>query len=186
LVLLSFGSQLRANVVYDEALNGDLSGLYTNPTALSLAPGTNSLRASSVEGDLEYVRIDLPANHLLSELVLSSYVSEDLTSFIALQSGGAFTFPANQASLNINNMLGFGHFGPENVDLFSLIGVAPLTGPTYTFWIQQTGNETSYQIDFIVTPVPEPATWLLLGMTVLAGASTRRIWRRSLSANRCG
>jgi hypothetical protein len=179
LALASSGTQAWAVVVHDEALNGDLSGIYTNPKQLSLAPGINSLLATTVEGDVEYVRIDLPVNHWLSGLELSSYVSEDLTSFIALQSGEAFTFPVNQAPQNIGNMLGFGHFGPDTTDLLSLLGGGPLAGPTYTFWIQQTGNETSYQIDFIATRVPEPATWLLVGMTFLGGALTRRGWRRA-------
>ena len=106
-----------------------------------------------------------------------------------MQSGAAFTFPANQAAQHIDDMLGWAHFGPgeghdNGADLLPSIGIngqgfePPLTGPTYTFWIQQTGDTTDYQLDFIVTPVPEPATCLLVGMTVLAGTSTRRCWRR--------
>jgi len=193
LALILVGSQARAAVVHDEDSDGDFSGLYTDPTPLNLLPGTNSIIASTgifqdIE-DLEYVRINLPAGHVLSQLKLNFYIGSDPTSFIAVQSGSAFTFPANMAGANINNMLGWTHFGPgvmhvNGTDLLPIIGansqgfVPPLTGPTYTFWIQQTGNTTDYQLDFIVTPVPEPATWVLVGMTVLAGTSTRRIWRR--------
>jgi hypothetical protein len=44
----------------------------------------------------------------------------------------------------------------------------PLTGPSYTLWMQQFDQDTTYQLDFVVNVVPEPSTWLLFA----AGAAS--------------
>ncbi len=51
--------------------------------------------------------------------------------------------------------------------------VSPLTSGNYTVWLQQLGTSATYQLDFVVSAVPEPATTaacaaaLLLGFAVL-------------------
>lgn len=181
-------------VAYDEEASGDLSGDYTAPSVVDLLPGSNVIIGSSGvldEGeDIEYVNVNLPTGFQLSELRLLLYEGRDLTAFIGVQEGTAFTFPAEDAFNHINDMIGWSHIGPGagtgvGSDLLPPIGengsgfVPPLTGPTYTFWIQQTGSVTDYQLDFVVTPIPEPASALLLGAAiVLYLTRSRRIWRR--------
>jgi PEP-CTERM motif len=188
-LLMLVPRQTFAAVVYDEDSDGDFSGVYSNPTPLSLVPGTNSIVASTgnFDGvdDLEYVRVDVPAGYQLSQLLLGAYVGQDQRGFIGLQSGSAFTFAAPDAFSHINDMLGWSHFGPgeghdSGTDLLPIIGlngqgfVPPLSGSTYTFWIQQTGAVMDYRLDFVVTPVPEPGTSLLVGFGGVALAATRR------------
>jgi hypothetical protein len=51
----------------------------------------------------------------------------------------------------------------------------PLTGSSYTFWIQQLGSTTSYQFDAVVAP--EPGSAALLGCAgMMALRRARRVW----------
>ena len=54
--------------------------------------------------------------------------------------------------------------------------MTPLTGASYTFWIQQTGTETNYQLDFIVANVPEPTSCISALTAVSASAGC--VWRK--------
>ncbi len=189
-----------AAVNHNEAVDGDLSGDRLNPTQLVLSAGTNSLTATTgvflneqeeEETDLEYVRIDLPANHQLVSILMQGYTSFDTTAFIGVQSGTTFTFDPGDAISNVGNLDGYAHFGPgaghdPGDDLLPDIGAGPgsigftppLTGTSYTFWIQQTGALTDYQLDFIVTSIPEPASAFLMCTALVAAAHCRRRrWR---------
>jgi hypothetical protein len=161
------GSLANAVVFHNESINGDLSGDRLNPAAYSLTLGINSLIATSNTGDREYVKLTLPPATQLSQLVLSSYAGTDQIAFIGVQAGSTFTEPPT--GTNVANLLGWSHFGPGvgNVGQNFLPSVGtgagsmgftpPLTGSTYTWWIQQTGASlVTYQLDFVVTP--EPAT----------------------------
>ena len=188
LLMLSVCHIVCADTIYDEDVNGDLSGDYNSPTQFVLTPGVNTLYAytgSSDSEDLEYLRIDLPVGHQLNSLLMQYFAGPDQVAFIGLQSGTEFTFPASEAFANIDNMLGWSHFGPDaghNVgdDLLPSIGangqtfVSPLTGPSYTFWIQQTGSNMYYQLDFIVEAVPEPASCWMAGSAGLLALMLRR------------
>jgi hypothetical protein len=76
---------------YNESINGDLSGNRLAPTALVAAVGSNTLIGTTVSGDVEYVRITLPAGTQLTSLILNSITSTDDNAFIAVQQGTTFT-----------------------------------------------------------------------------------------------
>lgn len=153
------------DIFHNEAIQGDLSGNPAAPTAYTLPLGVNTLIATSVRNDLEYVALTIPAGRTLSSLMLASYTSVDPIAFIAVQSGAVFTEPPT--GTNVANLLGWAHFGPAfgqvGTDILDDIGAGggaigftpPLPAGTYTFWIQQTGtNSTDYQLDFVVVPAP--------------------------------
>jgi hypothetical protein len=183
------GSSAGGAVLHDEEDNGDLSGNYAAPTVLNLQPGSNIVAGLAgvfdAGEDIDYVNVKLPMGYQLSELRLLLYVGQDLTAFVGVQAGDAFTFPADEAFGHIYDMIGWSHIGPgaghgvgsnllPTLGLNGLGFVPPLTGPSYTFWIQQTGNVVDYQLDFVVTPVPEPAGCLLIGSALgLACVSCR-------------
>lgn len=157
----------------------DLSGDRLNPTQLTLSPGTNSLIARSSGGanpDREYFTLNLPANLRLDHINLASYVSNDDVAFLGAQAGATFTEPP--VGTNASNLLGWTHFGPSSVappgtDLLDNILAKPgqsvsLPSGKYTFWAQQTGESARYQLDFVVTSVPEPSLWALLMVGLLA------------------
>ena len=149
---------------WNEATQGDISGNRQSPSLLTLTPGTNSILATTGSGDLEYLRLAVPAGGRINELRLTSFSGFDPTAFIAVQPGTTFTEDPN--SPNPSNLQGYSHFGPGNVNtnLLSAMGTGPLTGPNYTLWIQQLGSASVYQIDVIATPEPG-------GALVLAGAA---------------
>lgn len=189
LVIGSTISHAGAAIIWDEASQGDFSGDRLNPTPLNLSAGVNSILATTTPGDLEYVRINLPAGGSLTGLVLQSFVSDDDVAFIGMQSGTTFTFAPADARSHIADLLAWTHFGPNAfqdpipVDILPTMGQnadtpvsPPFSDPSYTFWIQQTGGTTSYQFDFIVS-VPEPASWLMFSM---AGVAVSLFYRRAL------
>ncbi len=184
LAVVAIGVPAGAIIVHDEGVNGDLSGNAAAPTALALALGTNSIIATSVRLDLEYVAVTVPAGLSLQSLVLSAYSGVDGTAFHAVQSGSVFTEPPS--GTNVANLLGWSHFGPNvaplGTDYLPLlaagpgaIGFAPPLGSgTYTFWLQQTGlNAATYQFDFNVVPSPGVGA-AALGLGALAALRRRR------------
>jgi hypothetical protein len=167
-------------VEYNESTDGDLSGNRLSPTHLILPSGVHSMTATTgrlpseeeVLYDQEYLRIDLPANHKLIAINMEAYDSFDGTAFIGVQSGTTFSFDPEDAQANVASLLGWAHFGLSEGhdigdDILPSIGAAgrgsagftpPLSGPSFTFWLQQTGDDATYQLDFVV--VPEPAAWI--------------------------
>ncbi|MBE7551886.1 MAG: hypothetical protein HS126_12525 [Anaerolineales bacterium] len=158
-----FAGTVLADTSYDEGTEGDLSGNRFNPTVIMLTPGSNLLTATSVTGDLEYVTVIVPNGLQLKALILTSYTSTDDRSFVAVQSGSTFTEPP--AGTNVSNLLGYTHFGTGlgqvGTDLLDDLAsgagamgfTTPLSSGLYTFWLQETGIETStYTLNFIVSP----------------------------------
>lgn len=189
--LLATSSQ--AAVIWNETVNGDLSGNRLAPTVVNLGVGSNDLFATSSGvdgGDLEYLTFEVPAGHLLSGIFLRAYASEDGTAFFGLQTGTTFTEPPT--GTDPGNLLGWAHFGfdPGRVgvgqDLLPVAGAQasaigftpPLPEGDYAVWLQQISNLTSYQLDFVVTPVPEPAAAPLAAGALLLGAMAVRRLRR--------
>jgi hypothetical protein len=156
----------RAATIWNESTNGDLSGNMSTPTSLTLAAGNNDLFATTQGGDLEYVTVTVPAGGTMTGLFLRSYNSSDQTAFMALQRGATFT--ESPFAPNIANLLGYSHFGSIGVgfNLLPGLGIAqgaqgftpPLQSGPYTFWLQQLGGTTNYQLDFVVSAPPVP-TW---------------------------
>ena len=173
---------------YSEGIDGDLSGDRLAPTTLIAAPGSNTLVASTVGGDLEYLRITLPAGYQLGSLVLDSVTSTDDVAFIAVQEGTTFT--VTPATATASALLGYAHFGtgpaaggatPGN-DMLDDMGIAPgaigfvppLGATDHTFWIQQLGALSfAYTLDFVAVPIPEPGTLALFGLGLLGLARWR-------------
>lgn len=174
LLLFAAAPMAHAAVVWNEAVNGDLSNNRLAPTPVALSPGVNSLLATTSAGDREFVRLTIPA--AMTALIQVSWQSQDQTGFIAMQSGPTFT--EDPSFPNVANMLGYSHYGPGlaalGSDILPDIGAGagsigftpPLPAGTYTIWLNQTGLAATYQLDFIVAPTP--ATLLpLLALTAL-------------------
>lgn len=181
-----------AGVIWDESVNGDLSGDRLAPSVVTLSVGSNDLLATSSQGDREYLTFAVPAGHLLSSVILDAYAGNDGTAFFGLQSGTTFTEPAS--GTNPGNLLGWAHFGfdfgrvgvgqdllPVAGAQFGVIGFTPpLPAGNYAVWLQQTSTTdlTSYTLDFVVTPVPEPAAAPLAAGALLLGTLAVRRLRR--------
>lgn len=182
-VVLSAALPAAADVIHDEAVDGDLSNDRFAPTAYDLSEGTNSLIATSMTGDREFVALTIPAGLELSALMQVSYIGDDGVAFAAVQAGPQLTVDPD--SFSAEGLLGWTHFGPfifpDGGDILPAMGqgfgadgfTPPLPAGTYTFWLQQAGGiPTTYQLDFIVTPGPGAAA--ILGLGAIAAARRRR------------
>jgi hypothetical protein len=180
-ILLS--NPAKAAVVWNETLQGDLSGNRTTPTLIPVLPGDNDVIGAIQSGDLDYVRIDVLPNTKLTSIVVKSYQGVDQTSFIGLQQGPTFTVDSFAAAPE--DMYGYAHFFPGAGDILDDMGTAfgaqgftpPLNPGSYTFWIQQLGSATNYDLNFTVVAVPEPSG-ALIGIGVLACSARRRVRSR--------
>lgn len=158
------GGPLVAATIWDEAVQGDLSGNRANPSSAQLEEGNNALFATTQAGDVEYLTLNVPGGHVLDAILLGVYAGLDGTAFIAVQSGTTFTEPA--VGTTVGNLLGYSHFGPNlgqvGQDILPAIGqgfgaqgfAPPLASGDYTFWIQQTGAPATYRLEFIVSALP--------------------------------
>jgi hypothetical protein len=165
--------------VWDESVDGDLSGDRFAPTPLSLSPGVNSVTATSTGGDLEYYTFTLPPGQQLENIFLFSYDTLDDVSFIGVQNGTVFTEP--NIGADPANLLGWTHFGftgQVGLDLLPDIGAGfdaqgftpPLPSGSYAWWSQQTSpiTVTTYQLDFVVSPEPGMVSLFIIGGMLLA------------------
>jgi hypothetical protein len=186
LTLLCMPGYALAAVVWNESTGGDLSSNPNSPTQINLALGTNSLLATMPGDDLDFFSILLPAGAQLNGLIQAGYVGADMVSFIAVGPGTQLS--DRVLEYDPAGLLGYTHFGPgffsngSNIlpDLgaenFGVPGFTPpLTGSAYSFWVQQESNlDVSYQLDFVVTAVPEPAASILLVLGCCLFAGRRR------------
>jgi hypothetical protein len=183
-VLFAAGSANAAT--YNEIGNGDLSGNRNSPTMFNLTVGSNDLFATTAGGDLDVVTVNVPAGNLLKGLFLRSFTQAgfDGTAFVGLQAGSTFTVDPNVAGAA--SLLGYAHFGtspgnvganllPEIDGAFGSMGFPPphnitndLPPGPYSLFLQQLGTANTYQLDFVVEPIPEPATIMLAAGAFLA------------------
>src|SRR5687767_6356279 len=91
LILACLALPLRAAIVYQESLSGDLSNNRNAHTLVTVAPADNDIIGVSGFGDTEYFRIDIPALFRLTNVRVAGYTGVDSTSFIGVQRGTTFT-----------------------------------------------------------------------------------------------
>jgi hypothetical protein len=173
LASLVSASPARAETVWNETTNGDLSGNGNAPTQLGAwGAGTHSVLATSGAGDVDDFTFTIPAGLSLSTIVNSAYAGIDGTAFIGIANGATVDHAGAPASL-----IGYQHFGPNmgNVDsdLLAFMG-GPLGPGTYSVWWQQIGSPSTVQLDFTVVPEPGSAGVLALAAVAFTTARTRR------------
>jgi hypothetical protein len=188
-----FLHQAQAAIVYNESVDGELSGTIGSPTVIgTLDLGVNNVIGSTTSSplDRDFWRITIPTGQRLSSVILRSYSTTDAGGggFFSVFTGTLTTIPTNdvagQSQLLGGTLVGFtaGRLQGDNVlDDLGVSAAAPnaqrFSGPlpagTYTFWTQEaTGNQT-YNYEFNVTAVPEPSTIALVGLVVGAVALRR-------------
>lgn len=180
--LLAAFTCAQADTRWDESLQGDLSNSGLAPTAVSMAPGHNVVLGTIGNAgsgiDRDYFKFTVPAGHELSALWLLPVTGvSGGASFFAIQAGPQVTVSPSGAG--VEALYGFNHYGTDLVGqdiLVPMVGPqkAPIPAGTWSVWLQETGGEVSYGLDFVITQaVPEPATLGLFALG-LAGLSCRR------------
>jgi hypothetical protein len=183
LLLCGFGlgSSAHAAVLHDESVQGDLSGNRLDPTRRTLALGTNSVIATTVPLDLEYLTLTVPSGLALSQIVLAEFTGDSFVSFIAVQRGDIMS--VTPAATTAAGLLGWAHFSAVGSDFLPTMGSSgggaegftpPLQAGTYAFWIQEIDAPVQYRLDFNVTAIPEPAQWVLMSLGLIALRALRR------------
>ncbi len=176
----AFGAAASADVIWDEAVDGDLSSDNLAPTLLAFAPGSNQVFGdTSPDPDLDpdYFTMVIPAGYELSSIIFEEYISGDDQAFFAVEVGGQITDPGSPVALLSATLIGAlpGTMqGDELLDDLQNPDVwggfaGNLQAGTYTFWFQETSSATDYGFDFVLTPIPAPASAsLMVGGLLLA------------------
>lgn len=182
LAILVGGDQpLSADIVWDEAVDGDLSDNPNAPTLVNFSNGLNTVigTLSEPDGDeRDYLTFTLGPNQFLTGLILDALDPTGVefgVSFQAINAGNIGFIPGDDPS---ENFLGFEFVSPFMVGqdmlpdlavgLFGSTGFSIPLGPgNYTYLIQELtpGEFRSYQLTFVV--VPEPSTIGLFGLSSL-------------------
>ncbi len=162
-----------------ESADGDISGNRLSPSIVNITLGDNQVTGTFGSGDVDYLRIDIPAGLQISAINVTSY-SGTRVSFVGLQAGTTFSVSPNEASPEA--LLGYFLFGKAHLDTNILPDIAdgsgaigftpPLNPGSFTLWLQETGSRTGYGLNLVA--VPAPASVALLGLGVLTLGRRRR------------
>ncbi len=178
-----------AQIVHDEAVDGDLSGVATAPTPVTLGLGSNivngsTTRANAADGDRDFLTFTIAEGQRLTGLFLLAF-APDNTAFHAINAGDVGIVPSGPGAGDVTQYLGAQHLDLVTSEQNLLEGFSAdntlvgsgfsggLGAGTYTYVIQQTGSElTTYSLNFVVAPAP--STLLALGLAGGLAARRRR------------
>lgn len=185
------GSTAFADLMWDEAIDGDLSGDYTAPTQLFTKGVNNHVIFTTVgagenggDQDREYFTFTIAEGFQLSALILDNFETDPATNLAFLGVAEGSVFPTPPDAPDPTALLGYGLVGLNDVgnDILQLIGQGggsqgfsgPLGPGTYTWWAQETGPSTdNWDLNFVVTEIPAPGALALLGLGGLAARRRR-------------
>lgn len=166
LTMMLFALALPASAE-DRVRAKDLSNNPNVPTLMELAEGDNRLTATTVPGEPQFVTLNVPEEHVVTGIVLESYIAEsDYYVFFAVQTGTRFLLLNDNPSME--TLLGWSYFGPEyrengvaslGTDNVNIGLNNPHEGGTieqlhagdYTIMLRQDNNPTTYTLNFVVS-----------------------------------
>ena len=188
---MSLGAAVAADVVWDEAVDGELSDDYLAPTALDFAAGSNTVIFTTDDkgDDVDIFFFNVADGLQLSGIILDSFVTNgddpNNLGFMAFSAGDVLG--TNPDTPDPSGLLGYAlvfesDSGTDVFDVMSNAGGAqgydgPLGPGDYTFWAQETSpTSDDWVVTFVLTPVPAPGVLAVAG---LAGLACRRRRDRS-------
>ena len=167
-----------SDLVYSEAIDGDLSGNFAAPDTLAFNVGPNQVigsvgdngstgagGVSGVDRDADYLSFSVPAGQELQSIFVDSYTFSPNfpgSSFIGIVAGTSFD---GQGGGDVDNFTFFNASSGEILD-----NLGGNRGPgEYSIWIQETSpTVVDYAVTFsTVSVVPEPSSIGLLGTAMV-------------------
>ncbi|MDF1870444.1 MAG: hypothetical protein P1U30_08650 [Phycisphaerales bacterium] len=162
-----------AATVYNESIDGDLSGDRFNPTFIDFGLGQNTVINETVDaeipgGDIDYFTFTVGAGQWVDSIIIADTFNPngglDMGVFVGLAFDDFFDF-------NIDDFTGdglegflitdFTNVGFESIETLSG-GLATLGEGDYTLWIQQ-GNVDITRVTTHINIVPAPSSLAVLG-----------------------
>lgn len=151
---------------YNEITEGDLSNDFSQPTFIELSGGMLDTISSCQQGspsEIDYFTIEVPQDSVLSGLFLTAYsATANNNGFIGVQAGSAFSTSANNTTAG--DLLGGLTYGAnqEGSDILASMGALPgsqgftgtLPAGKYTFWLNQTGDQSCASFQFLLSKAP--------------------------------
>lgn len=188
LASMSLGTAVAADVVWDEAVDGELSDDYLAPTALDFAAGSNTVIFTTDDkgDDVDIFFFNVADGLQLSGIILDSFVTNgddpNNLGFMAFSAGDVLG--TNPDTPDPSGLLGYAlvfesDSGTDVFDVMSNAGGAqgydgPLGPGDYTFWAQETSpTSDDWVVTFVLTPVPAPGVLAVAGLAGLAGRRRR-------------
>ncbi|MCH2133202.1 MAG: hypothetical protein MK116_05570 [Phycisphaerales bacterium] len=184
MILSALSMSATAGIVWDEAVDGQLSTDRFTPTDFgTLATGSNDVIGTTVSGISKFFTFTIEEGTQLSALIVEGWESVDDLGFLGVVTGDWFSVdPANP---NVGDLLGYAHYGTLDVgqDILPTMGsgpgsqgfTAPLGPGDYSFWVRQGGADpATWDLNFVVTPIPAPAGLAVLALAGVAGRRRRR------------
>ena len=162
-------------VVYSESIDGELSGIHTSPTPLTLDVGSNSLLGDLAGGgtDVDLLSLVVPTGAELVAIRLAAFSGGGAGSFFGMQPGSILSSPP---SSTFPDAIGYvlisgGLVGTDVLDEV-VFGPPfnfqqPLPAGEYAVWLNETGAASSYELNFEVAAIPEPSLPAVLGLSAL-------------------
>ena len=193
---LSMMHAARAAVVYDEAIDGDLSTSNESATQLGRLVIGESTIVANANSFGDFVSFEIGEGEQLDSIVLGAYSGGDNGIFAALDDltfpDGSGWFRSSVFEINSNmplppsdEWLGgavirasddlgtdvLDDLGDNRVDRIGRGFTGPLGAGTYTLFFQQTNGQTDIQLDFNVGAVAIPEPGSLAGCGTLAAVA---------------
>lgn len=171
-----------ADMIYNESIDGDLSGNGLAPTSLLFGAGSNQVLGTTGDPgtgiDRDYFTFFVPEGMTLSGITLlpNTFVSGS-SSFMGMQAGPQLTVTPTGGGAQ--DLIGILHYENSMIgtDILPTMGITGGLGSgAYSVWVQELGGVVDYGFDFHVAPVPVPGAALLLvsGLAGLAAMRRRR------------
>jgi hypothetical protein len=161
---------------YVESIDGELSNDFVDPTPLVMDLGSNLLTGGLAggESDIDLFRFSVPLGHHLTAIRILGFTGGGGGSFLGLQSGvelssspvpsASFPDPIGYAIISASDAAVDRDVLPTITSGPPFNGVATLPSGNYVGWLNETGLASTYQIEFVIAPVPEPAVPVLLAL----------------------
>ncbi len=191
-ITFGFISTANAATIYSEANDGELSDDNLAPTVIPLAGlGSNIVEGSTTNTplDRDFWSLTIEQGQALSAITLESYLNTDdmgaSQSFFAISNGSQINSIMDDSDLLGSALIDATDIGQSVLDdlgeaspggLPGGTGFVGSLGPgTYTFWAQETAGDTTYELNFQITAVPEsqPLTIVGTGLILALGIASK-------------